>query len=63
MPLTELDTTAALIVIDLQKGVVALPTAHPVTKIIANLPNSRGLSASVAYQCSCQRDGRGSGPD
>jgi hypothetical protein len=32
MPLTELDTTAALIVIDLQKGVVALPTAHPVTK-------------------------------
>jgi hypothetical protein len=50
MPLTELDTTAALIVIDLQKGVVALPTAHPVTKIIANLPNSRGLSASVACQ-------------
>jgi hypothetical protein len=30
MPLTKLDSTAALIVIDLQKGVVDLPTAHPV---------------------------------
>lgn len=29
MPVTQLDTTAALIVIDLQKGIVAIPTAHP----------------------------------
>ncbi len=35
MPLTSLDTTAALIVIDLQKGVVGLPTVHPTTEIVA----------------------------
>jgi hypothetical protein len=29
MPLTSLDTTAALILIDLQKGIVGLPTVHP----------------------------------
>jgi len=34
MSLTSLDTTAALIVIDLQKGIVALPTVHPTTEII-----------------------------
>lgn len=34
MPLTKLDSKAALIVIDLQKGVVALPTIHPVGEII-----------------------------
>jgi len=35
MPLTKLDSTAALIVIDLQKGIVGLPTVHPTTEIIA----------------------------
>jgi len=35
MPLTELDTILALIVIDLQKGIVSLPTAHPVSRIIS----------------------------
>ncbi len=34
MPLTTLDTTAALIVIDLQKGIVGLPTAHPIADIV-----------------------------
>src|ERR1700685_3061334 len=34
MPLTKLDTTAALIVIDLQKGVVGLPTVHPAAEIV-----------------------------
>ena len=34
MPLTKLDDIAALVVIDLQKGVVAVPTAHPVAQII-----------------------------
>jgi nicotinamidase-related amidase len=34
-PLTKLDITAALIVIDLQKGVVGLPTVHPTTEIVA----------------------------
>lgn len=35
MPLTRLDTTAALIVIDLQKGVAAVPVAHPVGEIVS----------------------------
>jgi nicotinamidase-related amidase len=35
MPLTKLDDNAALIVIDLQKGIVALPTVHPANEIIA----------------------------
>jgi len=34
MPLTKLDPIAALVVIDLQKGIVGLPTAHPAGKII-----------------------------
>src|ERR1700747_2738146 len=34
MPLTKLDTNAALIVIDLQKGIVAVPTVHPAGEII-----------------------------
>ena len=34
MPLTQLDTTPALIVIDLQKGIVGLPTVHPAAEII-----------------------------
>ena len=34
MPLTKLDTTAALVVIDLQKGIVGLPTVHPASEII-----------------------------
>jgi len=34
MPLTKLDTTAALVVIDLQKGIVGFPAVHPVNEII-----------------------------
>jgi nicotinamidase-related amidase len=34
MPLTTLDAHAALIVIDLQKGIVGLPTAHPTAEIV-----------------------------
>lgn len=34
MPLTQLDAIAALVVIDLQRGVVGLPTAHPVGEIV-----------------------------
>ncbi|HEY4045257.1 MAG TPA: isochorismatase family protein [Acidobacteriaceae bacterium] len=34
MPLTTLDTNAALIVIDLQKGIISLPTAHPASEIV-----------------------------
>lgn len=34
MPVTKLDHTAALIVIDLQKGLLGLPTVHPADEII-----------------------------
>jgi nicotinamidase-related amidase len=34
MPLTKLDDNSALIVIDLQKGIVGIPTAQPVSEII-----------------------------
>jgi nicotinamidase-related amidase len=35
MPITQLDTSTALIVIDLQKGIVGLPTAHPSGEIVS----------------------------
>jgi len=35
MPLTKLDAAAALVVIDLQKGITSLPTAHPVAEIVS----------------------------
>ena len=35
MPLTKLDTIPALVVIDLQKGVVGLPAVHPAGEIVA----------------------------
>jgi nicotinamidase-related amidase len=34
MPLTQLDTTVALVVIDLQKGIVGFPTVHPISEIL-----------------------------
>jgi nicotinamidase-related amidase len=34
MPLTKLDDICALIVIDLQKGIVGMPTAHPIGEIV-----------------------------
>jgi nicotinamidase-related amidase len=34
MPLTTLDPISALIVIDLQKGIVGMPTAHPISEIM-----------------------------
>ena len=34
MPLTKLDPVAALVVIDLQKGIVGLPTVHAASEII-----------------------------
>lgn len=49
MPLTTLDAKTALIVIDLQNGIVAYPTAHPVGDIVkrastlAKAFRSRGL--------------------
>jgi nicotinamidase-related amidase len=34
MPLTKLDTTPALVVIDLQKGIAGMPAVHPAGEII-----------------------------
>jgi nicotinamidase-related amidase len=34
MPVTTLDPKTALIVIDLQKGIVGLPTAHPTNEVV-----------------------------
>lgn len=36
MTATTLDPKTALVVVDLQKGIVALPTAHPAADVIAN---------------------------
>jgi nicotinamidase-related amidase len=36
MPISVLDPKTALVLIDLQKGVAALPTAHPAAGVIAN---------------------------
>jgi nicotinamidase-related amidase len=36
MPITALDPKTALVVIDLQKGIVGFPTAHPAGDVIAN---------------------------
>jgi nicotinamidase-related amidase len=41
MPLTKIDDSCALIVIDLQKGVIGMPAAHPIGEII-------GRSAQLA---------------
>ena len=41
MPLTQLDPVSALIVIDLQKGIVGFPVAHPIAEIV-------GKSAQLA---------------
>ena len=36
MSLSELDPTSALVVVDLQRGILALPTAHPIETVVAN---------------------------
>jgi nicotinamidase-related amidase len=36
MPVTQLDPNTALIVIDLQQGIVAMPVAHPIAEVIHN---------------------------
>lgn len=37
LALTQIDKVAALVVIDMQKGVVAMPTAHPASEITARI--------------------------
>ena len=45
MPLTQLDKTPALAVIDLQKGIVGIPTAHPADQIV-----SRAAELAAAFR-------------
>jgi nicotinamidase-related amidase len=37
MPLTQIDPVAALVVIDMQKGIVGLPVAHPIADITGRI--------------------------
>ncbi|QHC24711.1 isochorismatase family protein [Streptomyces sp. GS7] len=45
MPVTTLDPRTALVLIDLQKGIVALPTVHPADEIVA-----RGARLAAAFR-------------
>ena len=36
MALTTLDAKTALVVIDLQQGIVAMPTAHPAAQVVTH---------------------------
>ncbi len=45
MPLTTIDAVPALVVIDLQRGIVANPTAHPSSEIVA-----RAASLAAAFR-------------
>ncbi|MGC1380233.1 MAG: hydrolase [Candidatus Baltobacteraceae bacterium] len=36
MPVTALDPNAALVVVDMQKGIVSMPTVHPARDVLAN---------------------------
>ncbi len=47
MPLTKLDINSALVVIDLQKGIVGLPTVHPISEIISR---TAGLARAFREQ-------------
>ena len=41
MAITRLDAIAALVVIDLQKGVAGMPTVHPMGEVVAEPPGWR----------------------
>jgi len=42
MPLSQIDPVAALVVIDMQKGVVGLPAAHPMGEIVDRIARLTG---------------------
>jgi nicotinamidase-related amidase len=37
MPITAIDPSSALVVIDIQKGIVGMPTVHPIDTVVANV--------------------------
>ncbi len=47
MSITTLDARTALVVIDLQQGIVALPTAHPAEEVVARSAGWPPRSASA----------------
>ena len=55
MPLAKLDASAALVVIDLQKGIIGLPTVHPAGEIVSRAAQlarafrSRGLPVVLVH--------------
>jgi hypothetical protein len=42
VPVTTLDRTTALIVVDLQAGLAGMPTVHPFDDVVAPSPSSPG---------------------
>ncbi len=42
MPVSQIDAVAALVVIDMQKGVVTIPTAHPIAGVTARIARLAG---------------------
>lgn len=46
MTVTVIDPKAALIVVDLQKGIVSLPTARPIGEVVAN-----AAALAAAFRC------------
>jgi len=68
MPLTKLDTNASLVVIDLQKGIVDLPTVHPGAEIVARVARlarafrERGLPVVLVVDASGMGQVMGAGP-
>jgi nicotinamidase-related amidase len=53
MSLSTLDPKTALIVIDLQKGVVPLPLVHPLTEVVSNARARSQTHSAVAVFWSC----------
>ena len=46
MPITQIDEIAALVVIDLQKGIAGIPAAHPMSEIVSRTAElARGFRA------------------
>lgn len=66
MPVTALDPKTALITIDLQKGIVGLPTAHPIGQVVKQASKlaaafrSHGLPVVLVNVAGAHPDGRNS---
>jgi nicotinamidase-related amidase len=51
MALTQIDPGAALVVIDMQKGIVSLPTVHPMADIIDRIARlTRARAHRIHFQ-------------